>query len=52
MNYSVHRFYDPQLSHILRNNIDRINAMEQQEIEAVNEDLPFTVVPIALDENS
>ncbi len=51
VNYSLHRFYDPQLSHILRNNIDRINAMEQQEIEAVNEDLPFKVVPIALDEN-
>jgi uncharacterized protein len=40
-NHSLHRFYDPQLAQILRNNIDRINQMEQAEIDAVNEDLPF-----------
>jgi uncharacterized protein len=40
-NHSLHRFYDPQLAQILRNNIDRLNQMEQSEIDAVNEDLPF-----------
>ena len=42
-NHSLHRFYDPQLSHILRSNIDRINEMEQAEIESMNADLPFTL---------
>ncbi len=45
VNYSLHRFYDPQMSHLLRTNIDRINLMEQREVEAINEDLPFTPAP-------
>ena len=40
-NHSLHRFYDPQLAQILRGNIDRINEMEQAEIDSANEDLPF-----------
>jgi uncharacterized protein len=41
-NYSLHRFYDPRMSQILRNYIGEINRMEQEEIEAINGDLPFT----------
>jgi uncharacterized protein len=41
-NYSLHRFYDPRMSQILRNYIGEINRMEQDEIEAINGDLPFT----------
>ncbi len=41
-NYSLHRFYDNRLSQILRSYISRINEMEQQEIDYVNKDLPFT----------
>jgi predicted N-acyltransferase len=40
-NYSLHRFYDPRLAQILTSYIDRVNAMEQQEIDAINQDLPF-----------
>ncbi|AMW27551.1 MULTISPECIES: GNAT family N-acetyltransferase [Arthrospira] len=41
-NYSLHRFYDGRLSQILRNYIHRINDMEKQEINYLNQDLPFT----------
>jgi hypothetical protein len=40
-NHSLHRFYDPRLAKILHAYIDEINRMEQQEIDAINEDLPF-----------
>ncbi|NJK39962.1 MAG: N-acetyltransferase [Oscillatoriales cyanobacterium RM1_1_9] len=40
-NYSLHRFYDQRLAQILRGYIDKINAMEQQEIDYINQDLPF-----------
>ena len=40
-NYSLHRFYHPRLQHILNHHIDEINAMEQQEIDRINQDLPF-----------
>lgn len=40
-NHSLHRFYDNRLSKILQSYIGKINAMEQQEIEHVNQDLPF-----------
>lgn len=41
-NYSLHRFYDQRLSKILQSNIGRINQMEQQEIDHINQDLPFS----------
>lgn len=41
-NYSLHRFYHPRLSQILQSYICQINEREQQEIELVNEDLPFS----------
>ncbi len=40
-NHSLHRFYDPRLAKILRNYIGEINAQEQQEIDDINQDLPF-----------
>ncbi|VXD13061.1 conserved hypothetical protein [Planktothrix serta PCC 8927] len=41
-NYSLHRFYDQRLSKILRSYIGKINDMEQQEIDYMNQDLPFS----------
>jgi hypothetical protein len=40
-NYSLHRFYDTRLTQILRAYIDEVNEMEQQEIDAINQELPF-----------
>ncbi|MGD8958939.1 MAG: GNAT family N-acetyltransferase [Desulfobacteraceae bacterium] len=40
-NTSLHRFYDPVMAHILNANIARINAAEQDYIEALNAALPF-----------
>lgn len=40
-NYSLHRFYDQRLARILKSYIGQINEMEQQEIDHVNQDLPF-----------
>lgn len=40
-NYSMHRFYNSRLSQILRSHIEQINDLEQQEIDAINQDLPF-----------
>ncbi|MDY7012503.1 MAG: GNAT family N-acetyltransferase [Cyanobacteriota bacterium] len=41
-NHSLHRFYNPRMNKILRSYIDEINDMEQQEIDAINQDLPFS----------
>ena len=41
-NYSMHRFYDGRMNRILNNYIDEINEMEQMEVEAINQDLPFS----------
>jgi predicted N-acyltransferase len=40
-NYSLHRFYDHRLIKILQSYIGKINNMEQQEIDYINQDLPF-----------
>ena len=40
-NHSLHRFYNRRMSQILRNYIGEINQMEQEEIEAINNNLPF-----------
>ncbi|HEY9640569.1 MAG TPA: GNAT family N-acetyltransferase [Coleofasciculaceae cyanobacterium] len=40
-NYSLHRFYNPRLTQILETYIAEVNQMEQKEIEAINEDIPF-----------
>ena len=41
-NHSLHRFYHPRLGQILRSYISQVNELEQQEINAVNQDIPFT----------
>ena len=40
-NHSLHRFYANRLQKILVDYIDEINRAEQQEIEAINTDLPL-----------
>ncbi|MDX2231237.1 MAG: GNAT family N-acetyltransferase [Leptolyngbyaceae cyanobacterium bins.349] len=40
-NYSLHRFYNPRLTQILRSYIQEVNDLEQQEMEAINQALPF-----------
>ncbi|MEM1367688.1 MAG: GNAT family N-acetyltransferase [Cyanobacteria bacterium P01_H01_bin.15] len=47
-NYSLHRFYDPRASQILQTYIGQINELEQQEIDAINQELPFTKREIEL----
>lgn len=41
-NHSLHRFYHPRMSQIFSRYIDEVNLMEQEEIDAINQDLPFT----------
>ncbi|PZO47571.1 MAG: GNAT family N-acetyltransferase, partial [Phormidesmis priestleyi] len=40
-NYSLHRFYSPELGQILGNYIGRINQAEQLQIDQINADLPI-----------
>jgi predicted N-acyltransferase len=40
-NWSLHRFCDPRMQRIMEANIQRINSMEQEQIEAMNEAIPF-----------
>lgn len=40
-NHSLHRFYHPRLMQIFRTHIGEINELEQQEMDAINLDLPF-----------
>lgn len=41
-NHSLHRFYNQRMTQILRHYIGEINQMEEEEIEAINQDLPFS----------
>lgn len=41
-NHSLHRFYHPKLEKILRAYIAEINDLEQQQIDAINQELPFS----------
>ncbi len=41
-NHSLHRFYNNRLAKILRPHIQEINQLEQQEIDAMNAELPFS----------
>ena len=40
-NWSLHRFYDPNLASIMAQHIDEINRMEQERIDALNQAVPF-----------
>ncbi|MBV9387609.1 MAG: N-acetyltransferase, partial [Chroococcidiopsidaceae cyanobacterium CP_BM_ER_R8_30] len=41
-NHSLHRFYNPRLTQVLRSYIREVNEMEQQEIDAINQELPLS----------
>ncbi len=43
------RFYNQRMMNILRNYIDEINLAQQQEIKAINDDLPFTKKEIIME---
>ncbi len=49
VNYSLHRFYPARLAQIFATYIPQINEMEQQEIEAINQELPFKQEPLQID---
>ncbi len=40
-NHSLHRFYNRRLAQILNPYISEVNELEQQEMDAINADLPF-----------
>ncbi|MBW2411833.1 MAG: N-acetyltransferase [Deltaproteobacteria bacterium] len=44
-NYSLHRFADPRLREIMRSHIDEINRLEEVQIEALNQAIPFAGSP-------
>ena len=44
-NYSVHRFFDPRMDYILENNIERINAYEEEMISQMNSARPVKDEP-------
>ncbi|MFM2430347.1 MAG: hypothetical protein RLZZ511_1560 [Cyanobacteriota bacterium] len=48
VNYSLHRFYPPRLAQIFATYIGQINDMEQQEIDAINQELPFKQEPVQI----
>ncbi|MDJ0619058.1 MAG: GNAT family N-acetyltransferase [Calothrix sp. MO_192.B10] len=41
-NHSLHRFYSDRLQHILCAYIGEVNELEQQEIDGINTELPFS----------
>jgi hypothetical protein len=48
-NFSMHRFYNQRMMNILRNYINEINLAQEQEIKAINDDLPFTKKEIMIE---
>jgi hypothetical protein len=40
-NFSLHRFYDQRLHYIMAGNIEKVNSMEQDNIDELNDALPF-----------
>jgi len=40
-NYSLHRFYEPRFAQIFGAYIEDVNTMEQREMDAINQNLPF-----------
>ena len=39
--FSLHRFYDPRLQRVFDLNIDQVNLLEQEQIDQLNEYMPF-----------
>jgi len=48
-NYSLHRFYHDRLNQILPAYLQEVNEMERRQIEAINQDLPFSQEPPSLE---
>jgi uncharacterized protein len=48
-NYSLHRFYNRRMSKVFATYIDEINQNEREEIEAINQDLPFSKREISIE---
>ena len=48
-NYSMHRFYNPRMNAILNHYIGEINSATQEQIQAINDDLPFTKTEVKLE---
>jgi uncharacterized protein len=44
-NYSLHRFYHPRMRQIFEHYVPQINGMEQEQIDSINQDLPFKIAP-------
>jgi hypothetical protein len=40
-NYSLHRFFDERLDYLMKSHIEEINQFEQDQIDALNAELPF-----------
>jgi predicted N-acyltransferase len=40
-NYSLHRFFDQRLEHVMKAHIGEINQLEQDQIDELNAELPF-----------
>lgn len=40
-NFSLHRFFDQRLEHIMNAHIEEINRLEQKQIDELNAELPF-----------
>ena len=40
-NYSLHRFFDERLEHVMNSHIGHINQLEQEQIDELNAELPF-----------
>ncbi|MGD9301687.1 MAG: GNAT family N-acetyltransferase [Desulfobacterales bacterium] len=40
--FSLHRFSDPRMLQIMQNHIDEINRLEQEQIDALNYQLPYS----------
>lgn len=47
-NHSLHRFYNRRLGQILKPYIREVNELEQQEIDAINQEIPFVKREIVL----
>jgi predicted N-acyltransferase len=39
--FSLHRFSDPRMLQVMQNHIDEINRLEQEQIDALNQELPY-----------
>jgi predicted N-acyltransferase len=39
--FSLHRFSDPRMLQIMQNHMDEINRLEQEQLDALNRELPF-----------